>query len=267
MSRIVSAAVLLLLVVGTLWVLPPWATAVLAAITAAFAGHELARIADAAGARVPAVFVAVASAALVPAFLFSTGDTGLAGDLGAVILALVVASGTLVLALGPPSTATLTQVSAMTFAPIYAGVPLGVLAWVQWSFGPAATSWLLATIAVSDTAQYYTGRAFGRAKLAPLVSPSKTRAGAVGGFLIAAIAGAAIAPWCLPFASTAEAAVLAAILSIAGMVGDLFESALKRSVGLKDSSLLIPGHGGILDRIDSHLFAAPVFYLFVRYYA
>jgi phosphatidate cytidylyltransferase len=185
--------------------------------------------------------------------------------LGAVVLALVVGAATLALALGPPDPATLTRAAAMTMAPLYAGLPLGVIAWVQWSLGPAATSWLLAIIAISDSAQYYTGRAFGRTKLAPIVSPSKTREGALGGLLVAAIAGFALGPLCLPALSPFASAGLAATMAIFGIVGDLFESALKRSVDLKDSSTLIPGHGGILDRIDSHLFASPIFYLFIRY--
>jgi phosphatidate cytidylyltransferase len=152
-------------------------------------------------------------------------------------------------------------------APVYVGLPLGVIAWVLCVHGPAATTWLLVMIAVSDSGQYYCGRAFGRRKLAPAVSPAKTVEGAVGGVVVAAVVGAVTGPWALPELSPLVAAVLTLALVLAGIVGDLFESLLKRSAGVKDSSQLIPGHGGILDRIDSHLFAAPVFYLFLRYMA
>ena len=107
----------------------------------------------------------------------------------------------------------------------------------------------------------------GRRKLAPVVSPGKTVEGAIGGFVIAPIAGVLIGRWAMPEIAMGATAVLAAGLAMFGMAGDLFESLLKRSAGAKDSSALIPGHGGVLDRIDAYLFAAPVFYLFLRYIA
>src|SRR4030095_1881521 len=119
-------------------------------------------------------------------------------------------------------------------------------------------------IALSDSAQYYTGRAFGRRKLSPLISPAKTIEGALGGLLVAAHAGALLGPSLLPVPlSLAAAAGCALLLAGFGIAGDLFESLLKRSAGVKDSSNLIPGHGGILDRIDAYLFAAPVFYFWL----
>jgi phosphatidate cytidylyltransferase len=152
-------------------------------------------------------------------------------------------------------------------APLYVGLPLGVIAWILCFHGPAVTTWLLVLIAVSDSGQYYCGRAFGRHKLAPAVSPAKTVEGAVGGVVVATMAGALTLPWVLPGVPFAMAAGVSLVLALAGIVGDLFESLLKRSAGVKDSSNLIPGHGGVLDRIDSHLFAAPVFYIFLRYIA
>ena len=117
-------------------------------------------------------------------------------------------------------------------------------------------------IAVSDSAQYYCGRTFGRRKLAPSVSPAKTVEGAVGGVAVAAIVGAATVSVALPGVSMRAGALLTLALALAGIVGDLFESLLKRSVGVKDSSALIPGHGGILDRFDGFLFVLPgVYYL------
>jgi len=97
------------------------------------------------------------------------------------------------------------------------------------------------------------------------VSPAKTIEGAIGGLVAAAIAGFLIGPRVLPEVSPAVAALVGVALAVAGIAGDLFESLLKRGVGVKDSSALIPGHGGVLDRIDAQLFAAPVFYLLLRY--
>jgi phosphatidate cytidylyltransferase len=153
----------------------------------------------------------------------------------------------------------------MVMGPLYVGLPLGVFTWLQAGLGPGATTWLLAMIAVSDSAQYYTGRAFGRTKLAPAISPAKTREGAMGGVAAAAVAGFLLGPVWLPTYSAVAAAGIAVLLAMFGMAGDLFESLLKRSAGVKDSSSLIPGHGGVLDRLDSHLFAAPVFYLCLRF--
>ncbi len=117
-----------------------------------------------------------------------------------------------------------------------------------------------------DSGGYFVGKAIGKRKLAPTISPGKTIEGAIAN-TVGAVAGAAIAnllfpdplPWvhCLPAAF---------ICGIIGQLGDLFESMLKRSAGVKDSGTLIPGHGGVLDRIDSLLFAGPVFYCYYRFF-
>jgi phosphatidate cytidylyltransferase len=120
---------------------------------------------------------------------------------------------------------------------------------------------LLAAIVVSnDALAFYLGRAFGRRKLAPRVSPKKTWEGAIGG-LAGALLPALV--WWLVRDDPAGAALvaLAALTAVAAQLGDLAESALKRCVGVKDSGDSLPGHGGVLDRVDALLFAAPVFYL------
>ena len=118
--------------------------------------------------------------------------------------------------------------------------------------------WLLLVIMAGDTGAFYCGRAFGKTKLYPAVSPGKTWTGAVGGTIAAVIVGAAVAHWALPWESLALMAGLALVLAIVGLLGDLFESMLKRQAEVKDTSGLLPGHGGMLDRLDSLLFAAPV---------
>ena len=115
-----------------------------------------------------------------------------------------------------------------------------------------------------DTGAYLAGRAFGRTKLLERVSPNKTREGAMGGLLLA-IAGACLVkglalervPW-------AHAVALGILVDAAGVIGDLFESMLKRSFDVKDTGSILPGHGGILDRIDSLLFAAPVAWCYAK---
>jgi phosphatidate cytidylyltransferase len=219
--------------------------------------------------RVPVVFVGLAAAAVTVAFVLALRHVSTLDPdaLGALILALVVAAGVMTLAQGAPGPPAFTRAALLLMAPIYIGAPLGALARVQWLFGPAATTWLIVTIAASDSAQYYTGRALGRHKLAPTVSPAKTVEGACGGLVAAAISGFILGPIAMPFLSPARALAFAILAAAFGMIGDLFESLLKRSAGVKDSSALIPGHGGVLDRIDSYLFAAPVFYWLLRYLA
>ena len=131
--------------------------------------------------------------------------------------------------------------------------------------GPPALFLLMLTVMISDTAQYYSGRAFGRRPLAPLVSPKKTVEGAVGGFVFGSAVFTIVGAWWLPDTPAPFRVVLGVTIVALGIAGDLFESMLKRSAGVKDSSALIPGHGGVLDRIDALLFAAPVYYIVLRY--
>lgn len=155
------------------------------------------------------------------------------------------------------------QAAVRFLAPWYVGLPLGMLVAVHRVGGSRATLLLLATVVVSDSAQYYTGRMFGRRPLAPSISPKKTVEGAIGGLVFGTLFMALVGPRVLGGAWAPLAALGLAIVML-GICGDLFESSLKRASGLKDSSALIPGHGGVLDRIDALLFATPAFYLFLR---
>lgn len=122
-------------------------------------------------------------------------------------------------------------------------------------------NWILFALAVNwvgDIAALYTGRAFGRHKLAPAVSPGKSWEGAAGSMLGALVFGYLFALYIHPAVAAAPAVLLAAVANVAGQVGDLAESALKRGAGVKDSGTLLPGHGGVLDRLDSSLFTLPV---------
>jgi phosphatidate cytidylyltransferase len=120
---------------------------------------------------------------------------------------------------------------------------------------------LLGIIWAGDSAAYYTGRALGRRRLAPRISPNKTVEGAIGGLVASVVIGVVLGRWLMD-ASLGSLVAGSLLCAIAGQIGDLVESALKRSAGVKDSSAILPGHGGILDRLDSLLFAAPVFYVF-----
>jgi len=159
---------------------------------------------------------------------------------------------------------TVDRAAARFLAPWYIGMPLGMLAAVQADHGPAATLLLIATVIVSDSAQFYTGRLLGRRPLAPAISPKKTIEGAAGGAVLATLFLTLVGPRVLPFASAGSLALLGLAIVALGICGDLFESRLKRIAGVKDSGALIPGHGGLLDRIDALLFATPAYYLYLQ---
>jgi phosphatidate cytidylyltransferase len=125
--------------------------------------------------------------------------------------------------------------------------------------GPQIVLWLVLLVIAADIGAYFAGRSLGRRKLAPRVSPGKTVEGAVGGLvLVAAVAGAAAAHFSLPALS---AVIFGCAVGICSIVGDLTESMFKRAAGLKDSGSLLPGHGGLLDRIDGFTAAAPLYAL------
>lgn len=129
--------------------------------------------------------------------------------------------------------------------------------------------WLLVIMLIvmtNDSAAYYTGSAFGKHRLYPQVSPKKSIEGALGG-LVGSIGGTMLAKFTFFSQLTFGDALLTALfIGILGQTGDLFESLLKRSFGVKDSGNSIPGHGGVLDRLDSIIFAAPAMYYYVIYF-
>lgn len=125
--------------------------------------------------------------------------------------------------------------------------------------------WTLTLLAgnwAGDTAAYFVGKKLGNKKLAPRLSPGKTVEGALGG-LSGSVLGAAMVYLFYPSASLIMFVLLGLLVGVSGILGDLFESSLKRTAGLKDTGYIIPGHGGVLDRFDSMLFAAPAAYYFV----
>lgn len=140
----------------------------------------------------------------------------------------------------------------------YTGTGAIGLAWLRADPAAGYANLLFVVLAVwaSDIGAYLAGRLIGGPKLAPRISPGKTRSGAAGGLLAAMLAGAAAAQALAPGAPL-RAAALAGLLAVAAQAGDLLESAVKRGFGVKDSGRLIPGHGGLLDRLDALLLAAP----------
>jgi phosphatidate cytidylyltransferase len=124
---------------------------------------------------------------------------------------------------------------------------------------------LFGAIWFCDSAAYFIGSAYGKNRLMPRVSPKKSWEGAVAGFVFSIIAMLFAAEFALDFLTRTDAIIIGIIVGVFGQIGDLVESLLKRDANVKDSSSMIPGHGGVLDRFDSLLFSAPLIYLYLRF--
>lgn len=246
------------LLLAVLLLLPPWGTLALALVAVAGAVWEYAVLSAALGLPIPRVLTMTGAMAACAAFVAPEPP------LAIVLSAVVVAGGAVAISGGQPARDMLGAVASMAFAALWIGMPLGTLVAIR-HFASAETLMpLIFTVVVSDSAQYYTGRAFGRRPLSPAISPKKTVEGALGGLVFAVPAMMWAGSYFLPGVGPAWLALLGAAVAVLGMTGDLFESAIKRAAGLKDSSGLIPGHGGLLDRLDAWFFAAPVYYAFLR---
>jgi phosphatidate cytidylyltransferase len=253
MTRLVSGVVLALAAVAAIVWLPLVALRVLAAVVAGAAALEYASAAGVTRDLSRALIVVMAAVTCwwlgMPAFV----SVAVATAVGLAWLAVEV------LLFGHD----IARAAAAVAGALYVGGPLGLLVAIHARTNWKVTLLLIATVVVSDTAQYYSGRAFGRRPLAPVVSPKKTIEGAIGG-LVAAALFMALAGSRILGEAPVPLAVLGVAMAAVGICGDLFESSLKRRAGLKDSSALIPGHGGVLDRIDALLFVTPLFYLYLR---
>jgi len=150
------------------------------------------------------------------------------------------------------------------FGVLYVGLTLSTL--VSTRALPAG-EWFVLFVALvtwaADTGAYYAGTLWGKHLLAPSVSPKKTVEGLLGGMALAVGCAFLAHAWFLPQLSKLDMLILGILLTGSGLLGDLCESAIKRSVGVKDSGGILPGHGGMLDRLDSLLFTAPTFYYYV----
>lgn len=131
---------------------------------------------------------------------------------------------------------------------------------VHWIF------WLLLVVAAGDTGAFYVGTYLGKHKICPAVSPKKTIEGAIGGLAANAVIGGLYQTLFMPSFPLATGMLFALVIGAVGQTGDLFESEFKRAAGIKDSGVLLPGHGGFLDRIDALLFATPVAFLLKEFF-
>jgi phosphatidate cytidylyltransferase len=255
MKRLLTALILAPLIVSTILFAPEWLFLSVVSIIALLCFHEFMGLVKAHHIEPPGWVAAALGLGLM---LVPIGDA----RLEAAVMVAVVA----VLALA------LRQERLDKALPYAAGVILGWLyvygAWRcsigLWHVNPY---WLLFSLLlnwVGDSAAFYAGRALGRHKLAPRISPGKSMEGAVASTLASMLFGWLFLTKLVPGTGIAVALVYSAVANVAGQIGDLSESAMKRGAGLKDSGTLLPGHGGWLDRVDSSLFAMPVVYLLLK---
>lgn len=244
--RVLSALVLAPIALGLLW-LGGGAWAVLVALAAGGVVIEWARVCG--------VRAWVLPGTILPVLVATVGLATAAGLAREALAALVL--GTALLALGAWRNEA--RGSWLAGGGLYAGIAAITMVWLREDRPNGIFTVLLVLLVVwaSDIGAYLFGRLIGGPKLAPGLSPNKTWAGALGGLALAVVVGILMAnEFGAP--SWAKGGVIAIVLSLASQSGDLAESAFKRRFGVKDSGALIPGHGGILDRLDGMLAAAPV---------
>jgi phosphatidate cytidylyltransferase len=263
-TRVLSGAVLVVLTITLVWFAPPMVFLLAGEALLVLGFVEYVSLARAAGIDLPAWPIGIGVASTTAA-LSTTAAGASPIALEVVLMTAAVAIGGLVLPRWRGGNDALPLSAASLFPILYLGLPVGALVAVRETRGPRGLFLLMLTVMVSDTAQYYTGRMFGRRPLAPAISPKKTIEGAIGGFVFGTLLMTAAGHWWLPDVAWQIRMLLGAAVVALGIAGDLFESMLKRSAGVKDSSTLIPGHGGVLDRIDALLFAAPIYYVVLKY--
>jgi phosphatidate cytidylyltransferase len=242
---------------------PPLATVVVVGVACAIGLWELFAILIA-GGLAPLTWAGAAAAAV--AFL-SIAEPELLAVPALPAITVLIAAAALHRAKDMP--ASVPAAAATLFAAAYLGAPGGTIAALRVIAPASDGAWrvmlLLAIVMTSDTFAYFAGSAFGRHKLAPRVSPGKTVEGLAGGLVGGIVAALIVRRLGLPQVPLPAAVALGVVVSGFGVAGDLVESLLKRWSGVKDSGRLFPGHGGMLDRLDSLLFGAPVLYYYFLY--
>ncbi|MBM3220728.1 MAG: hypothetical protein FJZ38_18995 [Candidatus Rokubacteria bacterium] len=260
LKRLASAVVLLPVFLLIVVKAPAFLFNALVVIASALALWELMRLFEQGGRPAYRTLGVVAGTAVTAAF----GASRLLEPMTLPALVLALAVGA-VLSAPLWAKAPATEPAANTLlAILYVGWLLGygILLHHTSPIGDELVLFLVGVTWIGETAAYLVGSAVGRHKLAPVISPKKTVEGAAAQVVMSVVSGAALGAWLLPQCGTAVAIAGGALVGVVGQVGDLAESVIKRSVGTKDTGGIIPGHGGVLDRIDSLLFNLPAFYYF-----
>ena len=255
-KRVLTSAVAVPILYVIVWVLPPAFFVWLVMVAAVLGQHELYRMAEARGIKPLSVLGMLLGGLLILSLQGMDGVYFITLSLLLIMLARLFSRR--------PVEGAVEDIAVTFLGIFYVALLFGFQALIR--LGMDGKQWLVfmyLVIWASDIGAYYVGTAWGRHRLYEKISPKKSIEGLIGGTLAAVAAGLLCRIWFFPSLGMTEAAMLGLALALAGTLGDLTESLIKRSAGVKDSGTLIPGQGGILDRMDSMLFAAPVLYYYI----
>jgi len=271
--RILTAAVLIPIVVGLVWWGPPWLLATVATVVAILALLEFFTLGERVGLRPFRKWTIVCAAGLFYAQYCAGGveiravsfdialvrrNLGVSLSLEALLLIFAFGAVSIGLAMRRPLQEVLSAIGISSAGLLFIALPFSYLVRIDEidRFGRELVLFTLALIWAGDMLAYFVGRFLGRVPMAPVLSPKKTWEGAFANFVASVVVGFLFARWMGTDILTMI--VIGAIANIAGQMGDLIESAYKRGAAVKDSGALVPGHGGVLDRVDSLILAAPM---------
>jgi phosphatidate cytidylyltransferase len=262
--RLLTAAVVIPPLLGLLFKGPAWGFFALVMVATALAASELFRMTHPDDALARGIGVLTSLGACAATYWFSSDSRALL-----TMVAVVTLLGLLtpLWRLGDMQSAALRTVAGVA-GPFYIGSLLAMLALLRREGGDDGGKLVFMSLTFSwlaDTGGYFFGRFLGKTKLYEAVSPKKTRAGFVGALVGASVGAALASLWYLPALPLSHALPLGLFAGAAGQMGDLVESLLKRSTGIKDSGDIVPGHGGMLDRIDALIVVSPIVYLYASY--
>lgn len=271
-KRIASAVVLLPLFVWVTTSAAAWMFQALVVAASFLACRELARMYERTERPINSWLCVGVGTALTASFavvLYAIGDDDGAPLRWAPTPELVLVVGVLLILSAPlwtPGRPVVASTANTLFGAVYVGWLLGYAVWLH--ARPEGSGLVLFLVGVTwagESAAYVAGSTFGRRQIAPVLSPRKTVEGAVAQIVVSVAAALGLGIWLVPGCGVAGAVGAGLVLGVIGQAGDLAESAIKRSIGTKDTGSLIPGHGGVLDRIDSLLFNAPALYFYTLY--
>lgn len=275
-KRILTAAILIPIVVAAIWFGPTWLIALVSAAVAVLALWEFFAVAEHQGFPAYRLWTSLAAVGIIGQQFYASRMASVSnlGDilsraprlnLEMVLLAFVLGIAAITLGTNRPLNEVLPAISVSAAGLLFVVLPFSAVVRLHGvdTLGPMLLLFTLVIVWVGDSVAYFVGRSIGRWKLAPEVSPNKTWEGAIANFLGALLVAAIFGYWSkIP---PVHMLIMAGLGSVAGQVGDLFESAWKRSASVKDSGTILPGHGGMLDRIDALILAAPMIWYYFEW--
>ena len=262
LKRLISAVVLLPVFLLIVIKAPGWMFNTLVVVASAAALWELVRLFEQAGRPVDRALALAAGVAVTASFATARLVDPFALPVFSLLIAVVALLAAPVWRGTPDVARSANTLLAITYIGWLLG--FGILLHHTSALGDELLLYVVGVTWIGETAAYVVGSTMGRHKLAPAISPKKSVEGAVAQLVASVATGAAVGAWLLPTCGAGVWLGGGALLGVVGQFGDLAESAIKRSAGTKDTGALIPGHGGVLDRIDSLLFNLPAFYYFSR---